>query len=50
MQTGKKTMVYMAVSLALTASRILLADLLLQTRPADGKTMPTVVPPVRANV
>jgi amino acid transporter len=38
-ETGKKTMTYMAVSLAVTASGILVAYLLLQTRPAAGKTM-----------
>ncbi|HKO59290.1 MAG TPA: amino acid permease [Thermoanaerobaculia bacterium] len=42
-QTGKKTMVYMAVSLALTASGILVAYLLLQTRPVDSKTMNAVL-------
>lgn len=42
-QTGKKTMVYMAVSLAVTASGILLAYLLLRTRPVDGKTMNAVL-------
>lgn len=42
-QTGKKTMVYMAVSLALTASGILIAYLLLMTRPVDGKTMNAVL-------
>lgn len=42
-QTGKRTMVYMAVSLALTASGILIAYLLLMTRPADGKTMNAVL-------
>ena len=42
-QTGKKTMIYMALSLALTASGILLAYLLLQTRPVDGKTMNAVL-------
>ena len=42
-RTGRKTMVYMAVSLALTASGILLAYLLLQTRPAAGKTMNAVL-------
>ena len=36
-------MLYMALSLALTASGILLAYLLLQTRPADGKTMNAVL-------
>ncbi|MBV8518977.1 MAG: APC family permease [Acidobacteria bacterium] len=41
--TGKKTMVYMAVSLALTASGILIAYLLLQTRPLEGKTMNAVL-------
>ncbi|MDQ5871826.1 MAG: APC family permease, partial [Acidobacteriota bacterium] len=38
-ETGKKTMTYMAVSLAVTASGILVAYLLLHTRPAAGKTM-----------
>ena len=38
-ETGKKTMTYMAVSLAVTASGILIAYLLLHTRPAAGKTM-----------
>jgi len=42
-RTGKKTMVYMAISLALTASGILIAYLLLQTRAADGKTMNAVL-------
>ncbi len=41
--TGKKTMLYMALSLALTASGILVAYLLLQTRPVDGKTMNAVL-------
>jgi amino acid transporter len=38
-ETGKKTMTYMAASLAVTAAGILVAYLLLQTRPAPGKTM-----------
>ncbi|MGN6185143.1 MAG: APC family permease [Thermoanaerobaculia bacterium] len=42
-QTGKRTMVYMALSLAITASGILVAYLLLQTRPMDGKTMNAVL-------
>src|SRR6185295_604723 len=42
-QTGKKTMLYMALSLALTASGILIAYLLLMTRPVDGKTMNAVL-------
>lgn len=42
-QTGRKTMVYMAVSLALTASGILVAYLLLMTRPVAGKTMNAVL-------
>lgn len=41
--TGRKTMLYMALSLALTASGILIAYLLLQTRPVDGKTMNAVL-------
>lgn len=42
-QTGKKTMVYMALSLAITASGILLSYLLLQTRPVVNKTMNAVL-------
>jgi amino acid transporter len=42
-QTGKRTMVYMACSLALTASGILVAYLLLQVRHAEGKTMNAVL-------
>jgi len=42
-QTGRRTMLYMAFSLALTASGILVAYLLLQTRPADNKTMNAVL-------
>lgn len=42
-QTGRRTMVYMACSLAVTASGILLAYLLLQVRQADGKTMNAVL-------
>jgi amino acid transporter len=42
-QTGKKTMRYMALSLALTASGILVAYLLLRTTPAGGKTMNAVL-------
>jgi len=42
-QTGKRTMIYMAISLALTASGILVAYLLLQTRPVAGKTMNAVL-------
>ena len=42
-QTGKKTMIYMALSLALTASGILVAYLLLQTRPIEAKTMNAVL-------
>jgi amino acid transporter len=38
-ETGKTTMTYMAVSLAVTASGILVAYLLLHTQPAPGKTM-----------
>jgi amino acid transporter len=38
-ETGKHTMTYMAVSLAVTASGILVAYLLLHTQPAPGKTM-----------
>jgi len=42
-ETGKKTMRYMAISLALTASGILLAYLLLRTTPTEGKTMNAVL-------
>jgi amino acid transporter len=38
-ETGKRTMTYMAVSLAITASGILIGYLLLNTRPVSGKTM-----------
>ena len=41
--TGKRTMAYMAISLALTASGILVAYLLLKTRPVSGKTMNAVL-------
>ncbi|MCU1347613.1 MAG: amino acid transporter, partial [Acidobacteria bacterium] len=42
-ETGRRTMFYMAASLALTASGILIAYLLLQTRPLEGKTMNAVL-------
>jgi amino acid transporter len=42
-ETGRRTMAYMAFSLALTASGILVAYLLLETRPAPGKTMNAVL-------
>jgi amino acid transporter len=42
-ETGKRTMTYMAISLALTASGILFAYLLLMTRPVAGKTMNAVL-------
>jgi amino acid transporter len=38
-ETGKRTMNYMAVSLAITASGILIGYLLLRTHPMAGKTM-----------
>jgi amino acid transporter len=41
--TGKRTMAYMAVSLALTAGGILLGYLLLDVRHAPGKTMNAVL-------
>jgi amino acid transporter len=41
-QTAKKTMVYMAVSLAVTAGGILLVYLLTEARAAPGKTMNAV--------
>ncbi len=42
-QTGKRTMVLMAVSLALTAGGIMLAYLLLNVSPVEGKTMNAVL-------
>ena len=42
-QTGKRTMVYMAVSLAFTASGILLLYLLFAVRPVEGKTLNAVL-------
>lgn len=38
-RTGKRTMVYMAASLALTASGLLICYLLWQVKPVPGKTM-----------
>src|SRR6266568_811163 len=42
-QTGKKTMLYMALSLALTAGGITLCYLLVHARPVEGKTMNAVL-------
>jgi amino acid transporter len=42
-QTGRRTMAYMALSLALTAGGITLCYLLLHTRPEEGKTMNAVL-------
>jgi amino acid transporter len=42
-QTGKKTMVYMAISLAFTAGGILLCYLLLQVSPVRGQTLNAVL-------
>jgi amino acid transporter len=42
-QTGKKTMVYMATSLALTAGGITFCYLLVHAQPAEGKTMNAVL-------
>ena len=42
-QTGKRTMVYMAVSLALTAGGITLCYLLVHAQPVEGKTMNAVL-------
>ena len=42
-QTGKRTMIYMAVSLALTAGGILICYLLTHSHPAEGKTMNAVL-------
>ncbi|KAF0217131.1 MAG: hypothetical protein FD174_3432 [Geobacteraceae bacterium] len=42
-QTGKRTMLYMATSLAFTASLILLCYLLLALKPVEGKTLNAVL-------
>ena len=42
-ETGKRTMVYMGISLAFTASGLLLAYLLWQVTPVAGKTMNAVL-------
>jgi amino acid transporter len=42
-QTGKKTMIYMAVSLAFTASGILVCYLLLKVVPAPGRTLNAIL-------
>ncbi|WP_298434975.1 APC family permease [Geobacter sp.] len=42
-QTGKKTMIYMATSLAFTASILLLCYLLLALKPVEGKTLNAVL-------
>ena len=42
-QTGKRTMIYMAVSLALTATGLMLAYLLLKVGHQDGKTLNAVL-------
>lgn len=42
-RTGKRTMVYMAVSLAFTASGLILCYLLWRVTPVDGKTMNAVL-------
>ena len=42
-RTGKRTMVYMAVSLAFTASGLLLCYLLWQVAPVEGRTMNAVL-------
>ncbi|MBM3312069.1 MAG: APC family permease [Candidatus Aminicenantes bacterium] len=41
--TGKKTMVYMAVSLAFTASGILVCYLLLNVKPVEGRTLNAIL-------
>jgi hypothetical protein len=41
--TGKRTMLYMAVSLALTASGLLLCYLLIELKPVSGKTFNAVL-------
>jgi amino acid transporter len=42
-QTGKKTMFYMATSLAVTAGGILVCYLLIHAQPSEGKTMNAVL-------
>lgn len=42
-ETGKRTMLYMALSLALTAAGLTLAYLLIHARPVEGKTMNAVL-------
>jgi len=42
-QTGKKTMLYMSVSLAFTASGLFLCYLLLKVTPGSGKTLNTIL-------
>jgi amino acid transporter len=42
-ETGKRTMIYMGASLAVTASGLLICYLLLQLAPAEGKTMNAVL-------
>ena len=42
-QTGKRTMTYMALSLAFTATGILLCYLLFAVQPVEGKTLNTVL-------
>ncbi|HEY3307297.1 MAG TPA: APC family permease [Desulfuromonadaceae bacterium] len=42
-QTGKRTMVYMATSLAFTAGLLLLCYLLMAVKPVEGKTLNAVV-------
>jgi amino acid transporter len=42
-QTGKKTMLYMALSLAVTAGGLALAYLLVHAQPVEGKTMNAVL-------
>jgi amino acid transporter len=42
-QTGKKTMLYMATSLALTACGILICYLLIHAQPVEGKTLNAVL-------
>jgi hypothetical protein len=42
-KTGKRTMVYMAGSLAFTASMLFLCYALLDVRPVEGKTLNAVI-------
>ena len=42
-QTGKRTMVYMATSLAITAGGLLVCYLLFNIKPVEGKTLNAIL-------